>query len=195
MCYGQSRFTLLESVTSVSSFYVVKILVIQGQLSLLHLGVNAYRDITMAKPPDQRPGGVQIQCSAKSKIRETLVVIPHNMSSCQGRLPCSPFHEIARDFQSILMSQRVLPLGGRHVTLHVLVLLVHRAASAGGRLRLGEGVILLMLGAVDALLKDGLGLVDLELGLEVAQVVGVATAVGSAALVGPLELLINDFLT
>lgn len=94
-----------------------------------------------------------------------------------------------------MMPQRVLLLGRRHVTLHVLVLLVHRAAGAGGRLRLGQGVVFLMLGAVDALLKDGLGLVDLELGLEVAQVVGVATAVGSAALVGPLELLINDFLT
>jgi hypothetical protein len=79
----------------------------------------------------------------------------------------------------------------------VLVLLVHGAASAGGRLRLGEErVIFLVLGwAVDALLKDGLGLVDLKLGLEVAQVVRVAAAVGSATLVGPLELLINNFLT
>lgn len=44
------------------------------------------------------------------------------------------------------------------------------------------------------LLKDGLRLVDLELGLEVVEVVGVAAAVGSTAGVGEFELLVDNLL-
>jgi hypothetical protein len=80
-------------------------------------------------------------------------------------------------------------------TLHVLVLLICRTTGARGRLRLDQGVIILRLGTMDAFLEDGLGFVDLKLSLEVMKVVGVSAAVGSAASIGPLELLINDFLT
>jgi hypothetical protein len=58
-----------------------------------------------------------------------------------------------------------------------------------------QSVILLRLGAVDTLLEDGLGLIELELGLEVMEMVGVAAAVGAATSVGKLELLIDDLLT
>lgn len=75
-----------------------------------------------------------------------------------------------------------------------MVLVVDRTAGARGALCLGEHVVLLDLGAVEALLKDGLGLVDLELGLEVMEMVRVAAAVGAAASVGELELLVDDLL-
>lgn len=79
--------------------------------------------------------------------------------------------------------------------LHVLVvLLIHRAASAGGALGLVQSVILISLGAVDALLEDGLGLIELELGLEVMEMVRVTAAVGAATSVGELELLVDDLL-
>ena len=81
--------------------------------------------------------------------------------------------------------------GGLHV---LVVLVVDRAAGARRALRLGEHVVLLNLGAVEALLEDGLRLVDLELGLEVMEVVGVAAAVGAATSVGELELLVDDLL-
>jgi len=47
---------------------------------------------------------------------------------------------------------------------------------------------------VDTLLEDRLGLIELELGLEVVQVVGVAAAVGTATGVGEVELLIDNLL-
>lgn len=78
--------------------------------------------------------------------------------------------------------------------LHGLVLLVHRAASAGRGLRLGQGIVVLGLRAVEVLLKDGLGLVELELGLEVVEV-GIAAAVGSASLIGEAEAAVDNFLT
>ena len=53
----------------------------------------------------------------------------------------------------------------------LVVLLVHRAAGARGALDLGESVVVLMLRAMDALLEDGLGLVDLKLCLEVVEMV------------------------
>lgn len=49
-------------------------------------------------------------------------------------------------------------------------------------------------GAVESLLEDGLGLVELELGLEVLQVVGVAAAVGATAGIDKVELVVDDFL-
>lgn len=48
---------------------------------------------------------------------------------------------------------------------------------------------------MDALLKDGFGFVEFELGLEVLQVIGVPAAVGTAASIGEVELLVNYFLT
>jgi hypothetical protein len=79
--------------------------------------------------------------------------------------------------------------------LHALAVLdVHRARLARGGLRLGQDVVILSDGAVDALLEDGLGFVELELGLEVVQVVGVATAVGTTARVAEVELLVDYFL-
>ncbi|KAI1502611.1 hypothetical protein F5X99DRAFT_378561 [Biscogniauxia marginata] len=50
-----------------------------------------------------------------------------------------------------------------------------------------------MLGAVDSLLKDGLGLVELELGLEVFQVGRVATTVGTTTGICEVEVLVDDF--
>jgi len=79
--------------------------------------------------------------------------------------------------------------------LEVLVAsLVRRTAYARGRVGLGEGVIL-DLGAMDPLLEDRLGFIELEFGLEVRKVVGVAATVGAAAGIGKIELLIDDLLT
>jgi hypothetical protein len=50
-----------------------------------------------------------------------------------------------------------------------------------------------VLGAVDALLEDGLGLIELEFSLEVVEV-GVAAAVGSASLIGEAKASVDDFL-
>lgn len=77
--------------------------------------------------------------------------------------------------------------------LDVLGPLVDRAAGARGSFGFGEGVVL-VLGTVEGLLEDGLGLVDLELGLEVAQVCRVATAVGAATGVGEVEFLVEHLL-
>jgi len=46
---------------------------------------------------------------------------------------------------------------------------------------------------VEGLFEDRLGLVDLELGLEVAGVVGEAATVGAAAGIGEPEVFINHF--
>lgn len=72
-------------------------------------------------------------------------------------------------------------LGGRPATLR--------------RVCLGEVVAVLVVdGSVDGLLKDGLGLVDLELGLEVGEVVREGAAVGATTGVGEGEALVLDFL-
>lgn len=47
---------------------------------------------------------------------------------------------------------------------------------------------------MEALVEDGLELIDFELGLEVMEM-QVTAAVGTAASVGELELLVDDFLT
>lgn len=61
------------------------------------------------------------------------------------------------------------------------------------RVRLGELIGILILDrSVDGLLKDGLGLIDLELGLQIGDVVGEAAAVGAAAGIRELEWLIGD---
>ena len=69
-------------------------------------------------------------------------------------------------------------------------------AAPGGGLGLGDVLVFLSrhLGAVQALLKDGLGLVDLELGLEVLRVAGDAAAIRAAAGVGKVEGFVDDFL-
>lgn len=46
---------------------------------------------------------------------------------------------------------------------------------------------------MERLFEDRLGLIDLELGLEVADVVGEAATVGAAAGIGELEVFVNDF--
>lgn len=70
--------------------------------------------------------------------------------------------------------------------------LVDGAARGGGRVGLGE--LILGLGAVDALLEDGVDLVHVELGLEVSNV-GVARGVGTTTRVGKVELVIDDLVT
>lgn len=66
------------------------------------------------------------------------------------------------------------------------------SGGSGGSVGLCE---LRVLGAVDGLLKDGLGLVELELGLEVLEVVGIAGRIGSTASVGEVELVVKDLVT
>lgn len=63
--------------------------------------------------------------------------------------------------------------------------------GSGGSVGLGE---LWVLGAVDRLLKDGLGLVELELGLEVLEVVGIAGRIGATPSVGEIELVVKNFI-
>lgn len=65
-------------------------------------------------------------------------------------------------------------------------------AAAGRGVRLAQ---LLIFGAMEVLLEDGLGLVDLKLGLEVVDVGGQAAAVGAAAGIGKVEALVDDLLT
>lgn len=74
-----------------------------------------------------------------------------------------------------------------------LLIAVRRTAAFRG-LRLGQVLAILLVGAVDGLLEDGLRLVDVELGLERRQVVSVAAAVGATPRVGETEVLIDDFL-
>lgn len=64
--------------------------------------------------------------------------------------------------------------------------------SSGGSVSLGE---LWVLSTMDRLLKDGLGLVELELGLEVLEVVGIAGGIGAAASVGEVELVVKNLIT
>lgn len=92
------------------------------------------------------------------------------------------------------MSQDVPNGCVKKTDLQALVLFVRRAASAGGRLSLGQGIVILDFGTVKTLVEDGLELIDFELGLKVMQMVRVATAVGTASGVGELELFIDDFL-
>lgn len=47
---------------------------------------------------------------------------------------------------------------------------------------------------MDRLLKDGLGVIDLKLGLEVFGIVGYVAAVGAATGVGEGEFFIRDFI-
>lgn len=75
----------------------------------------------------------------------------------------------------------------------LLITVGGRATTLGG-LGLGEVLAVFLGGAVYGLLKDGLGFVDVELGLEGANVIGEATAVGAAASIGEAEVFINDFL-
>lgn len=71
--------------------------------------------------------------------------------------------------------------------------LVVERASAGSGLSLDK-LLITGLRAVEVLLKDGLGLVELEFGLEVNLAVVEPTAVGAAAGVGKIELIIDDLL-
>lgn len=68
------------------------------------------------------------------------------------------------------------------------------AAGRGSGSSVGLGK-LWVLGAVNRLLEDGLGLVELELGLEVLEVVGIAGRIGSTAGVGEVELVVKDLIT
>ena len=64
------------------------------------------------------------------------------------------------------------------------------AAAARRALNLGELVV--VLGTVDPLLKHGLGLVELELCLEVVRIGRDAAAVRAASSIGEVEWLVND---
>lgn len=83
-------------------------------------------------------------------------------------------------------------MGGDLDALGRMLDLVDGAARGGGRVGLGK--LILSLGAVDALLEDGVDLVHVELGLEVSDI-GVARGVGTTARVGKVELVINDLVT
>jgi len=64
-----------------------------------------------------------------------------------------------------------------------------------GRVSLGELLVVVVSGrSMDRLLKDGLGLIDLELGLEVVDVVREAAAVGATAGVGEGKTFVNYLL-
>lgn len=63
--------------------------------------------------------------------------------------------------------------------------------GSGSSVGLGK---LWVLGTVDRLLEDRLGLVELELGLEVLEVVGIAGRIGSTASVGEVELVVKDLI-
>lgn len=69
-----------------------------------------------------------------------------------------------------------------------------RGSTALGRVGLGEIFMVLFLRAVERLLEDRLGLVDLKLGLKVGDVVREAAAVGATARVGKSELLVSDII-
>ena len=69
--------------------------------------------------------------------------------------------------------------------------LLIEGASAGSGLRLDE-LLITGLRPVEVLLEDGLGFVELELGLEVDLAVVVAAAVGAATGIGEVELIIDD---
>lgn len=75
-----------------------------------------------------------------------------------------------------------------------IVLLIFRGAAALGGSRLGEILALIVLGGtVNGLLEDGLGLVDVKLGLEVAELI--AAAIGATSSMGKGEILVVlDFL-
>jgi len=93
------------------------------------------------------------------------------------------------------MFRRTTRARRRCVLLHALaVLIVDRARLARGGLSFGQDVIILGGGAVDTLLEDGLRFVELELGLEVVEVVGVATAIGTTTGVDEVELLVDNLL-
>lgn len=95
------------------------------------------------------------------------------------------------------MSRRTVTARRRCVLLHALaVLIVHRARLARrGGLGFGQGVVILSNGAMETLLKDGLRFVELELGLKVMKVVGVATTIGTATGIDEIELFVDDFFT
>lgn len=67
--------------------------------------------------------------------------------------------------------------------------------TALGGLGLSQLLAVLLGRAMDRLLEDRLRFVDVELGLEGIQVVGVAAAVGAATSVGETEVLVDDLLT
>jgi hypothetical protein len=85
---------------------------------------------------------------------------------------------------------------GLLVFLHVLVVLVgHRAGFARGGIGLGEGVVFLIQnGAVEPLLEDRLGFVELKLGLEVGKMDWETTAIRTATGIDKVEVLIDYLL-
>lgn len=67
-----------------------------------------------------------------------------------------------------------------------------RTATLGG-VRFNKTLaIIIIVGAVDGLLKDGLRLIDLELGLEVGYMVTQVAAVGAATGVVETEVLVRN---
>jgi hypothetical protein len=68
-----------------------------------------------------------------------------------------------------------------------------RRSTALGRVGLGEVFMVFLLRTVERLLKNGLGLVDLKLCLEIGNMRKAAT-VGAAASIGKGELLASDII-
>ncbi len=74
------------------------------------------------------------------------------------------------------------------------MLIVDGARLARGGLGFGQDVVILRGGAVDTFLEDGLRFIELELGLEVVEVVGVATTIGTTTGIDEVEFLVDNFL-
>ena len=85
--------------------------------------------------------------------------------------------------------------GARSPLLLLLVRVERRAASCLQCLGLGQFGSISGVFGTHALFKDGLLLVHVEFGLEVAQVIAEAARVGSASGIGKSKAAIDDFFT
>lgn len=129
-------------------------------------------------------GASQINANVKTT---RVVSWPHH--SCPFPLTASVMRNDARDDLSrrrhphhVQVLQGNLDALGRW-------LIIDGAAGGGGGVGLGQ---LSFGGAVNALLEDGLDLVEIEFGLEVTQVMAITGGVGSATGIGKIELIIED---
>lgn len=130
---------------------------------------------------------VQSQPNQCQRKNNTYRFMPHH--SCPFPLTASVMRDDARDDLSrrrhphhVQVLQGNLDALGRW-------LIIDRAAGGGGGVGLGQ---LSFGGAVNALLEDGLDLVEIEFGLEVTQVMAITGGVGSATGISKIELIIED---
>lgn len=84
--------------------------------------------------------------------------------------------------------------GGALEAVRTLLMRVLRVLGVVSRIGARLSVALIALRTVDILLKDGFSLVDVKLGLEREEVVGVAEAIGTASRIGEGELLIYNLI-